>query len=98
MLENFNLKVEDKKTGNIIPVNKDTIINYDDNYKFLEARKWVIKESICNLDKELSEVKNKLTNLMGQTYLFESDNSIEKADVFLTKLMLTTKKLILGLD
>ncbi len=93
LLENFNLKVKDKKTGNIIPVNKDTIINYDDNYKFLEARKWVIKESICNLDKELSEVKNKLTNLMGQTYLFESDNSIEKADVFFNQIDVNHKEI-----
>ena len=64
LLENFDLKVEDKNTGNIISVNKDTIINYDDNYNFLEARKWLLKESLCNIEKELSDVKNKLINLL----------------------------------
>ena len=53
----------------------------------------MIKESICNLDKELSEVKNKLTNLMGQTYLFESDNSIEKADVFFNQIDVNHKEI-----
>ena len=93
LLENFDLKVEDKNTGNIISVNKDTIINYNDNYNFLEARKWLLKESICNLEKELSDVKNKLINLMGQTYLFENDNSIEKADVFFNQIDVNHKEI-----
>ena len=50
---------------------------------FQKPENGCLKESICNLEKELSDVKNKLINLMGQTYFnLRNDNSNEKADVF----------------
>lgn len=86
MLENFKLSVEDRETGKIIPVTKKTIINYDDNYNFLDARKWIIKEKLASLEKELIEVQNKLQNLLGQTELLEDNQSIKKADLFFNQI------------
>lgn len=86
MLEDFNLSVEDRETGKIIPVTKKTIINYDDNYNFLDARKWIIKEKLASLEKELIEVQNKLQNLLGQTELLEDNQSIKKADLFFNQI------------
>lgn len=57
MLEDFHLEVSDKETGRIIPVTKSTIINYDDSYNFLDARKWIIKENISRLDGTLCSSK-----------------------------------------
>lgn len=86
MLEDFHLEVSDKETGRIIPVTKSTIINYDDSYNFLDARKWIIKENISRLDEELSVAQNKLENLLGQTSLFEDERSIEKAELFFNQI------------
>ncbi|HEM5222234.1 TPA: hypothetical protein U1322_002140, partial [Streptococcus suis] len=86
MLEDFHLEVSDKETGRIIPVTKSTIINYDDSYNFLDARKWIIKENISRLDEELSVAQNKLENILGQTSLFEDERSIEKAELFFNQI------------
>lgn len=86
LLEDFNLSVEDSETGRIIPVTKKTIINYDDNYNFLNARKWILKERLASLEKELKEVQNKLQNLLGQTELLEDNQSIKKAELFFNQI------------
>lgn len=86
MLEDFSLSVEDKPSGRIIPVNKKTIVNYDDNYNFLNARKWVIKENLSRIEKEIVGTQNRLQNLLGQTELFEDNQSIQKADLFFNQI------------
>lgn len=86
MLENFRLSVEDRETGKVIPVTKQTIINYDDNYNFLDARKWIIKEKLAGLENEFIEVQNKLQNLLGQTELLENNQSIKNAELFFNQI------------
>ncbi|MCC9272839.1 MAG: hypothetical protein K8V42_00845, partial [Enterococcus aquimarinus] len=67
-------------------VNNETIVNFDSNYNYLEARKWLIKEEIANLNKDIDKNRVQLMNLNGQGELFSTENDLMEADILIRQI------------
>ncbi|HCT98136.1 MAG TPA: hypothetical protein DIC28_06470 [Aerococcus urinaeequi] len=86
MLEKMKLEVQVSGSNETIPVNNETIVNFDSNYNYLEARKWLIKEEIANLNKDIDKNRVQLMNLNGQGELFSTENDLMEADILIRQI------------
>lgn len=82
-LEKMKLEVRVEGTTETIPVNKDTIVNYDSTFNYLEARKWLLKEELANIHKAMEKNRIQLVNLSGQGELVNSEDAAQKADALI---------------
>ena len=86
MLEKMKLEVRVSGSNKTIPVNNETIVNFDSNYKYLEARKWLIKEEIAKLNNDIDKNRVQLMNLSGQGELFSAENNLMEADILIRQI------------
>ncbi|MCL2113975.1 MAG: hypothetical protein FWH31_08450 [Streptococcaceae bacterium] len=89
-LEKLKLEIIAPKSGECVPVNKKTIVGYDDNANFLEARKWSFKEEIVKINSEIDKLQNKKLESQGQLDLFNSKDSVDKANQLLQTVKIDT--------
>lgn len=89
-LEKLKLQIIAPKSGECVPVNKKTIVGYEDNVNFLEARKWSFKEEIVKVNSEIEKLQNKKLESQGQLDLFNSKDSIDKANQLLQTVKIDT--------
>jgi hypothetical protein len=76
-IEKMKLVVKDEDTGKTIPVNKNTIVHFDDNQRYIDTRYNMIKIKLATVNTELSKLKQRLTDSYN---LLDVQSEIEKFD------------------
>ena len=96
-ITSFRLRVKTPE-GNEIPVNKDTLVGYEDNTQLLIAKQKIVREQIAEIDQKIAHIKSKQTQ---DTVLSNVKSSLEQFDSEISKIdidALTTKKIIAKLE
>lgn len=76
-IERMKLVVKDQHTGNTVPVNKSTILHFDDNQRYIDTRYNMLKIKLVNLNTKLSELKQQLRDSYN---LIDVQSEVEKLD------------------
>jgi hypothetical protein len=76
-IERMKLVVKDEDTGRSIPVTRNTIMHFDDSQRYLDTRYNMIKIKLASVNKELTKLKQKLTDSYN---LLDVQSEIEKLD------------------
>lgn len=82
----MNLEVSSNKSNETIPVNENTIVNYSSTYNFLDARKWLLKESLATINEKIDKNQLQLMNLSGQRELLDTEYDSKKNDVLIEQI------------
>lgn len=82
-VERMQLRVQDPKTKNEIPVTKDTIIYFNENQDYINAHLLILKSNLSNINKDILEVE---LEQKKSTSLFTLKSEIEKIDSILTQI------------
>ncbi len=76
-IEKMKLAVYDKNNDIVIPVNKSTILNFDDNQLLLETRRKMMKIKLAQINKNIRTLEEEM-NMANN--LFELQSEIERFD------------------
>ncbi len=81
-ISDFKLVVK-SSSGEVIPVTKDTLLDFDDNREFLAGRKKILAMDLERIDKKISKLEEKKNN---NRYLFKVETAIEAFDSNIKKI------------
>lgn len=98
MIEKMKIEVKVDGSKETIPVNSKTIANYDSNYNYLEARKWLLKEEIAVIDEAINRNSVQLKNLYRQEELFSSENDLITADLLIGQIDIDEEEINYRID
>ena len=86
IIEQMKLEVSAKVSGENVPVNENTIINYNSSYNFLDARKWLLKEKLASINNDIEKNQVQLMNLSGQKELLNTEYNSKKNDALIEQI------------
>lgn len=89
-IEKMRLVVKDKDTGITVPVTKETIENYDDNRRYIDAHYNMVKIKLANINKELAKLKQQFSDAQ---HLVDVQSEIEKFDSQIARLSINPEQI-----
>lgn len=89
-VEKMDLIVKDKKTGIEIPVKADTIIHFDDNQKYINARVSLLRREQSGVEKDIREL---LLEIQKSDNLFSLQSEIDKVDSVISQVNIPYEQL-----
>lgn len=89
-VEKMNLVVKDQKSGIEIPVTEDTIIHFNDNQKYIQARVSLLKRELSFVEKDIRET---LLEIQKSDNLFSLQSEIDKADHLISQVNIPYEQL-----
>lgn len=89
-IEKMDLVVQDKKSGIEIPVKEDTIIHFNDNQKYINARVSILKREQSFVEKDIREI---LLEIQKSDNLFSLQSEIDKADRLISQVNIPYEQL-----
>ncbi|QZO09261.1 coiled-coil domain-containing protein [Enterococcus raffinosus] len=94
-IEKMDLVVKDKDSGIEIPVKEDTIIHFNDNQKYINARVSLLKREQSYVEKDIREI---MLEIQKSNNLFSLQSEIDKADNLISQVSVPYEQLIQTLD
>ncbi|MDE8142100.1 hypothetical protein PT126_03400 [Erysipelothrix rhusiopathiae] len=96
-IEDFRISVK-SSSGDIIPVNKETILNYPDNLNFLLTKKIMIRQELNNVSNSISTLEKEYDDYM-RTYGLKTEADIFNYNIQKISVnQLEVNKIITGLE